>query len=795
MGSFATSFALGLGLFWFYGKDNIALFLAIAMTMLVVTLVGFFYQNRLKQKQKQKQDQDQAERQEGIEIIPFSGVVAGLLLGCSLGILWGMLDNTLRQPWQVHVDRQVHQLQGTIISLPKHYPHYTDIVLRLAQFDGRPAKGKVKVYWSVGGRQAAVGQIWQFAVKIKPVTGVHNAAGIDREKWMFQQNIAMVATVQKHPQPKLLARSDGLWIQKMRATLSRSIGKVLVDSDMKGVIQGMTLADRRYLRPNDYEIFQRTGTGHLLAISGLHIGMIAGLAWLFSGFIWRLLSIQWCRFPRQCVQAGASLLAGLIYAALAGFSIPTTRAVTMLAVFSFYAMRYQKGDAWQAWSLAMIALCLLDPRAVLSVGFVLSFGAVACLLWLNTSKRVSGGQWRQQLESSAWLLLAMLPLSLGLFQQVSLVSFFANLIAIPWVMFLVLPAALLGVGLIQYWPLVAKWALLWSAYAMQTLAIGLTWLATPAWALWWHAIPGLTLSCLAMLGVILLLLPKHFPGRSFAWALIVPALWPWLNPVATGAAQVNVIDVGQGLAVMVQTKEHTLLFDTGPSHVAGGNAGANIIMPLLRKHGIIRIDKVIISHGDDDHVGGLEAINKLTKIDELLSGEPKKTKIPNAKRCVDGQHWVWDEVDFTIIHPSKKGDRGNNQSCVLKVATRQNSLLLPGDLEKKGELRLLERYSGNNVLAATLLVAGHHGSKTSSSEAFVNKVQPRWVIYSTGAFNRFGFPHESVVERFNKLGAKAINTAESGEIEIMMPASRPIHIKTNREENHQIWAWLYGEVY
>jgi competence protein ComEC len=460
----------------------------------------------------------------------------------------------------------------------------------------------------------------------------------------------------------------------------------------------------------------------------------------------------WRRWPRAAErlparQAGlvAAVLAAFGYAVLAGFQVPAQRTLFMLIVLAlaFWGRREPRPFSALLWALAVVLL--LDPWAVLSAGFWLSFGAMTAILWVTFGRVALPDKLRGWVAVQAAVTLALAPALLLLFQQVSIVSPFANAIAIPVVSWLVTPLALLGVIAPPLWHLAAG--------LMEWLGQGLAWASTLSWAVAARPAPEGWATLLAVIGTLWLLLPRGFPLRALGAVLWLPLLLPPADELAPGTFLADVVDVGQGTAVLIRTANHALLYDTGAAF-ADSDAGERIVVPYLRASGIGELDGVVVSHDDSDHSGGLRSVLRDIPTGWLLHALPADSALlaeaPASRRCVRGQRWQWDGVRFAVLNPPPAAHaqgkrRDNDFSCVLKISAGERSLLITGDAERRGELELLE--SGVD-LSATALLAGHHGSLTSSLPEFVAQVQPQHVVFTVGYRNRFGHPHPQVVARF-----------------------------------------------
>jgi competence protein ComEC len=455
----------------------------------------------------------------------------------------------------------------------------------------------------------------------------------------------------------------------------------------------------------------------------------------------------------------AAVVAACVYAVLAGFQVPAQRTLFMLGVLALAFWGRREPRPFSALLWALFAVLLIDPWAVLSAGFWLSFGAMAAILWVTFGRVALPDKLRGWVSVQAAVTLALAPALLLLFQQVSLISPFANAIAIPVVSWLVTPLALLGVIAPPLWQLAAE--------LMAWLGQGLAWASALPWAVAARPAPETISIALAVVGTLWLLLPRGFPLRALGAVLWLPLLLPPAAAPVAGTFRADIIDVGQGTAILIRTANHALLYDTGAAF-ADSDAGERTVVPYLRASGVGELSGVIVSHDDSDHSGGLRSVLRDIPTGWLLHGLPATSPLlkaaPSPRHCHRGQRWQWDAVQFEILNPretayAESNRRDNDYSCVLKVSRGGESLLITGDAERRGELELLE--SGADI-SATVLVVGHHGSRTSSLIEFIEQVQPRYSVFTVGYRNRYGHPHPQVMARFRDHGVRTLRSDTGG---------------------------------
>ncbi len=554
------------------------------------------------------------------------------------------------------------------------------------------------------------------------------------------------------------------------------------------LIRAMTIGDRSAIVPAQWEVLRSTGTSHLMAISGLHISLVAGLAFWLMRLVWSRLGALPEVIPSARAAAVLSLLAATCYAFLAGFGIPTRRALIMLAV----AMAALLAGRWSrpAHVLCLAALGTLvdDPLAVLSAGWWLSFWAVTMIVYTTSGHHGAVGLWHKWTRVHIILAIGMLPVLLVFFQQASLVAPLANIIAVPWVSLLVIPVALVGTLLLFISTAAGGLLLNLAAWLMDTLWPFLGWLGSLEFSLLHHHQPLQWTWAPATAGTLLLFAPRGFPGKWLGLVLLLPLLAARPPAPGFGEAWVTLLDVGQGLSTVVRTREHTLVYDAGPAYGPAFDAGRSVVVPYLRSQGIGSIDKLFVSHGDIDHSGGVSSIVKEYPVKDLEAGVPERLTIRQASQCHRGERWRWDGVDFSLLHPDARNyGKGNNASCVLRIGTAGGGhAMLTGDIGTESERMLLKELRGQ--LPADVLIVPHHGSLTSSSPAFVAAVNPAYALFATGYRNRFRFPRGPVVDRYRQAGSELLDTARLGAITVKLrPGGPPGDAEAFRCSHPRYW--------
>jgi competence protein ComEC len=644
------------------------------------------------------------------------------------------------------------------------------------------------------------GSRWQLRVRLKRPHGNMNPHGFDYEAWLFERGIGATGSVRAGGEGAAAQRLVDLqaWhpahvINALREGVRKRFQRVLANVDgadpryqYAGVLVALAIGDQRAIPPAQWDMFARAGITHLVSISGLHVTMVAALCGLLLGAAWRRVPGLALRCAAQRAAIVAGLLAAALYCALAGFGIPAQRTLVMLSVAGLALLSDRFSSPFNALALAVCVVLPLHPMAVMNPGFWLSFGAVALLFYVAAGDIAPAHPVVRGLKAQAAITIGLAPVMIGLFQNVSLVSPLVNLVAIPLVGMVVTPLTLMAVVL-------PVDALLLAAHQLTAwLMVGVAALTAPDWALWQApAPPAWALAC-ALPGVLMLLAPVGWPHRALAVPLLLPVFMPLEQRPAQGELRVVVLDVGQGLAVHVQTAGHDLLFDTGPRYGSEADAGERLVLPYLRALGVTRIDSLIVSHADSDHAGGAASVLSGLEVGEVLTSVPANDALrllrPDARDCVGGERWAFDGVSFQMLHPPAgaraRGARSSNAlSCVLRVSSRHGSALITGDLLADGEAALVARRA---PLAADLLVSPHHGSRTSSTAAFVAAVGARDVVHASGYRNRFNHPHPLVQARYAAQGAAQWRSDRDGAATFDFTAAG-ISRRLSRENDARYW--------
>lgn len=657
-------------------------------------------------------------------------------------------------------------IQGVIDAIPQKKFHGIKFDFQVHQFNHQKINTHFLLAWYQHPPHLRVGQRWQFTVKLKPPIGSHNPGGFDYVQFLVQKGISATGYVITRDDVRnhLLGTDHAYFIAIFREKIQRAINQAIDNKTIAAFVSALCVGLRDGLTESDWQVFQKTGTNHLVAIAGLHIGFVAAVSYACVNFLCRLFPLLLLRIPAMRIAEIAALMAAVGYSALSGFAIPAQRASIMLIVLMSAKLLYREISVWKRLFLALMIILIMQPYDLSDASLVLSFSAVSILAWVLSGRLQTFHGIQSWVRMQGAMVLGILPLTLLFFQQASVIAFFTNAIAIPWIGFLVLPlclcACLLSLGHLNFLShvlfyitgkvLLPLWLLLSAASQLR-------------FASWYHVIPNKIVLLASIVGVIFVLAPRGLSGRWLGCFGLLPLFFYHPSTPKQGDYWVSVIDVGQGLSVLVQTAHHVLLYDTG-GHIPGGfDFGESVISPYLRLCGVKTINRLEISHGDNDHSGGAAAIIKNFHVDQIFTSAPKLVNEFHAQYCVAGQSWVWDSVHFTTLNPALNAAYAdNNSSCVIKVTGLGGQLLLTGDIEATTEFALVEKQGSQ--LHSTVLIAPHHGSRTSSSDIFLNAVSPHYAVISAGKYNRYHLPAESVVSRYAQHKIKLYNTADNGAV-------------------------------
>jgi competence protein ComEC len=683
------------------------------------------------------------------------------------------------------------ELAGTVVGFPTDAPGQTTFGLDVDAPRPAGVPQRLRLTWYDAPAGLRPGDALAVTARLRPPRGLHNPGGFDYEQWLLVNGYGATGYVRSGlVRDSVDGDIDARW-RRFRGVLAERIGAASSDADGVALLTALALGERFRFTEQHWADFRRTGTSHLVAVSGMHVALLGIVVFVLVRWCWLRLPVPLASFDLE-VAAGASLLATAYYAALTGFAVPAQRSLVMIAVaLAALASRRRIGAA-QVVAATLVVVLVCDPFAPLAASFWLSFVAVAILLALSAPRplaRAPAGPLRRcaraVLELARlqwWIGFALLPLTAWYFGEISAVGPIVNLVAIPFFNACLVPLAVLatlGLSLdgVAVWlaPVVHAVAALAGTTVRALHAVAELRGAALGWP---H--PPASAFVVAVLGVAFAVSTEGLPLRRLAWLALLPMWWPAVELPAPGAARVVVLDVGHGLAVLVETRAHRLLFDAGPTARSGFDSGEEIVLPALAAAGRRGLDRLVVSHADNDHAGGAAAVVAAFPALQLLKG-PDVGALRGA-RCTAGDEWEWDGVRFRILHPNAGfGARGNESSCVLKVETSTSSLLVTGDIERRGETALLDE-----PVAADVVVVPHHGSATSSSAAFVAAVGARLAIVSAAHANRWGFPRAEVRDRWERAGAAMVVTGDAGAVTVELAADG-VAVSTQRDVRHRYW--------
>jgi competence protein ComEC len=692
-------------------------------------------------------------------------------------------------------------LVGTIDSLP--YRFEQGVRFNFAVEQGMQVPPRVALAWygptPVG--DVHPGERWQLTVRLQRPHGNANPYGFDYEVWLLEQGIRATGYVRPGTGD---GRIDGfVWslsnvVEHCRDTLRARIEHALAGKPYAGVIVALVVGDQRAIDQPDWQVFNRTGVGHLISISGLHITMVAGLFAMLVSSLWRRSFFTRAqlplRLPAQKAGALAGALAALVYVLLAGFGVPAQRTLYMLCVVAAALWCGRITSVSHVLSTALGVVVLLDPWAVLAPGFWLSFGAVAMILYAGAGRvgpaaQGLAGALKQGAHMQYVVTVGLVPLTMLLFSQFSLASPLANAIAIPLISLVVTPLSLVGSLL----PAALATPVLTLAHAVVAfLAAVLGWMSSWPFAVWSAPVPQPWVFCFAVIGTVWMLAPRGWPRRWLGAVAWLPLLGGQATHPPARQVAVTAFDVGQGMALLIETSGHRLLYDTGPLYAPGSNGGNRVILPYLKARGIGTLDAMVVSHSDVDHAGGALAVLDTMPVGWVTSSLWDEHPIVAASRrhirCVAGQSWQWDGVMFDMLQPSLASYanpelKPNARGCTLRIRTAGGTILLAADIEAAQEAALV--LGARAQLGADVLLAPHHGSGTSSTPEFLRAVHPRLAVFQVGYRNRYRHPKREVYERYGTLGIERIRTDESGAV--LLDSASGFTPLRYRQEHARYW--------
>ncbi|TYT24817.1 DNA internalization-related competence protein ComEC/Rec2 [Luteimonas viscosa] len=714
---------------------------------------------------------------------PAGALLAGFAL-FGLHAAWA-----LSQQLPPDLERGDFAIDGRVVQLPEHEPRRTRFLFRVDRGQATPPalRGRLlRLSWyddraAADSQRHAIeaGSRWRFTARLRAPRGLRNPGWYDSEKHMLAGRIAATGYVRDAEPAE--RRHGGAGIDGWRERIAGRIDAAVARPASR-FVRALALGDTRGLDDVDWEILRATGLTHLVAISGFHVGLVAGFAALAIAGLWWLLPALGRRVPRPQAAAAGALLGAAGYAAVAGFALPTVRTVLMVAVVVLARLWRRPMGVADSLALAAIALLLADPLSVLAAGFWLSFAGVAWLVWCLP--RVGAQPVVRGFLAAQWVAtLGLLPLTAVMFGQASLAGPLANLVAIPWWSLVVVPMALVGTGLEALHPGWGggAWRLAASCFELSWPLF--EWLAAGRAALWWLPEARWFALPLALLGAFWLLLPRAVPGKALALMLLLPLLWPDRELPRPGEVDLVMLDVGQGGALLVRTARHAFLYDAGPAVPEGFDAGERVVVPALHALGVRRLDATIVSHGDADHAGGFASLRRRLDTGPVFAA--RDAAIEDAVPCLAGSRWEADGVVFRFLHPDLHfPEMGNESSCVLRIESAHGSVLLAADVGEVVERLLVHDHPGG--LRSDVVLVAHHGSAGSSDPAFIAATAPQVALVSAGHGNRFGHPKPEVMRRWVERGAAGAVTAREGAVLVRLRGSG-LQLESRRRAQPRLW--------
>jgi competence protein ComEC len=704
-----------------------------------------------------------------------------LALALGFAAAWLDVSARLHERLDPSLEGRTVTVRGTVSSVPQL--RSGGVRFRFATVPAAGIPPLVELTWYEPEWRPLPAERLELEVRLRRPRGFSNPGGMDQEARLLREGIGATGYV------RTARRAGRGWRDVLRRPVLVARGEIydairvaLGERPATGIVGGLAVGLQDALSREQWRALARSGTSHLMAISGMHIGMLGVVAAWVAGRVQRWRQRRGALGSQRDAAVTAGTLAALGYALLAGWSVPTQRTVIMIAIAAAALRLRRRVGAADALALGAIAVLAFDPLAPLAVGFWLSFVAVAVILFVGTGHVREPGILAGFTRVQMAVTIGLVPVLAGAFGSVSLVSAVVNAAAIPLYTLVIVPAILIGTALTLVAPAAGAAAL----GAVASL-IELTWPLIEEPAGWLHATWGTASLPVAgwmvlVAGAVAALAPLPAPGR-IAGVIMVVSLSAWRAvPPVHGAVHFALLDVGQGLSAVVQTRRHVLVYDTGPAFRSGTDTGLLVVEPYLRSRGVRTIDMLVASHDDDDHAGGAASVAQMLNVNERVASGRALDPLGHVRHCRAGQHWTWDGVRFDWLHPVEPllpGD--NDRSCVLAIRVGSRLIVLTGDVEKPAEQQLLDRGLPG---PADILVVPHHGSRTSSSARLVAAVRPRWALVAAGHRNRWGFPAPAIVERWRASGAELLLTSNSGAIEFDVVPGLPLDPPLQRRLAH-----------
>ena len=670
-----------------------------------------------------------------------------------MGHQWWLRDQGM--PSQAVVRQAV--LTGMIATIPKLQPGKTQFEFEVATLNGQPVQARIQLGCYRDCPMIHAGQYWSLRAKLHIAHSLQNPGGFDYKTYLATRHIHWIGAILPGSMTPL-TQAASIWnMVVIREKLATHLAHLFSNETSLGIVQALTIGVTSHINQDAWTLFRCTGTTHLMVISGAHIGLVAGMMFKLIVGLWSRCQWLCLRIPSQKIASIVAILLSIGYAIVAGLGAPAERA-TISAGFVF--LRYlgqRQFGAWQAWRYALLAVLLTEPHAVLLPGFYLSFMAVAILLTMN--RRISHKKMLKAIAMQLSCMVGLLPFTIFWFSYGAVTGLFANMLAIPWVSFVIVPLSFICLGVGQYliWlPKILDLSIHYLLVFLHSLD-GLAWMNVQI------AYPHILVAIAGILSLIIFLFLRVSALLPAAITLMIVAVYPTHPHISDEAFQADILDVGQGLAVVIQTHAHVLLYDTGGQNFQGSDMGKMVILPYFQHIGLTHVDKIVVSHPDLDHRGGLLSVETAFPKATLIVDEP--SFYHRGVSCHHYPKWTWDGVTFQFFPISYVGNKTNNRSCVLKVSNSSGQILLTGDIETPAEYALIKNYG--TQLQSTVLVVPHHGSNTSSSRAFLQMVDPKYAFFSYGFDNRYHFPHAQALRRYRDLHIVSRSTSDQGMIRVV----------------------------
>jgi len=712
-----------------------------------------------------------------------------------LGAAWTMwrADIALSQRLPANLEGVDVVVTGTVRGLPRAQDDSTrfDLDIETAERDGTALSlnGALRLHWYQSEHNIipdiASCEHWQLHVRLKRPRGLVDPGAFDFERYALSEGISATGYVRDDAANKA-SGARALCADRLRARIVRGIADTLGPGHAANVLRALAFGDQQAMDEHEWTVARATGIPHLIAISGLHIALFAGFGVLLVRGLWKLMPRITLRWPAPLIEAVATIVFALGYAAIAGLGLPTRRALVMIGVLLAAVLLRRARASAHGLAFAVIVLLALDPLCVLSAGFWLSFVGIAWLLFCLDGRGGHRHGWREMVSAQGVATIGLLPLTIWFFGQSSLIGPVANLIAVPVICFFILPVGVAGALLQLVLPLIGAPLLQLAGWATQALWWLLERMAAWPGALWYFPEPTPWAFALALLGALWLLLPRGLPARALGVLLFLPLLIPQHAQLVDGEFEALMLDVGQGLSFVVRTREHALVYDAGARFQSGFDLGDAALVPALHALGVGRLDRVIVSHGDNDHAGGVAALLAAFPAAPVTSGEPERLQVA-ATQCLAGAQWEWNGVTFRIVHPHEPlSSKANDRCCVVEVRSGEHALLLTGDISSAVEGEVAAALAP--VAQHTVLQVPHHGSRTSSSPGLIASLRPDAALISSGYRNHFNHPSPVVVERYTAAQVPLSNTAQTGFVDLVFsPAAPPREVEVGRRDRHPYW--------